>query len=66
MDKSAWPYAKDVERFDDWPAAMAGFLFAGIHLGEEKYIRLWQSLNRDPKDPEIRRNMTVRQPLLWL
>ena len=66
LDRSAWPYARDVEHFDDWPAAMAGFLFAGIHLGEEKYIRLWQSLDPDPRDPELRRNMTVRQPLLWL
>ena len=66
LDKSAWPYAKDVQHFDAWPAAMGCFLFAGIHLGEEKYIKLWQSLDPDPRDAEVRRNMTVRQALLWL
>ena len=66
VDKGTWPYARDVQHFDAWPAAMAGFLFAGVYLGEAKYIELWQSLDPDPQDPEVRRNMTVRQPLLWL
>jgi len=65
LDQSAWPYAKDVEHFDSWPAAMAGILFAGIYLGEAKYIRLWQSLDPNPEDAEVRRNMAIRQPLLW-
>jgi len=66
LEKPAWPYAKDVEHFDAWPVAVAGLLFAGIHLGEERYIRLWRSLDPDPRNPEVRRNMTIRQPLLWL
>jgi len=66
LDKSMWPHARDIEHFDAWPVAMAGFLFAGIYLGETKYIKLWRSLDPDPRDMEVRRNMAVRQPLLWL
>lgn len=65
-DKSCWPFPQDVQHFDAWPAAMSSFLFAGVGLGEKKYIDLWKGLDADPQDREVRRNMAIRQPLLWL
>ena len=35
-------------------------------FGDPKYFNLWKKLNADPADLEIRRNMAVTQPLLWL
>lgn len=66
IDKTTWPYKKDIQHFECWPVAMASFLFAGLGLGEQKYVKLWQSLDPEPTNWEVRRNMTVRQPLLWL
>ncbi len=65
-DKSSWPYAHDVEYFDDLPNRQPSLLFAGLAYREPKYIALWRTLPPDPKTPEIVRNFPVRQPLLWL
>jgi hypothetical protein len=64
-DKSAWPYAKDVEHFESLPVRSPGLLFAGLACGREEYTQLWTRLDPDPTDPEIIRNYPVRQPLLW-
>jgi hypothetical protein len=65
-DKSAWPYAKDVEHFDALPVRSPGLLFAGLACDRQQYIALWKTLNPDPSDAEIIRNYPVRQPLLWV
>jgi hypothetical protein len=65
-DKSKWPYAHDVEYFDDLPNRQPSLLFAGLAYREPKYIALWRTLPPDPKTAEIIRNFPVRQPLLWV
>ena len=65
-NKSAWPYAKDVEHFDSLPVRSPGLLFAGIACGRQPYMELWKTMNPAPSDPEIVRNYPIRQPLLWV
>jgi hypothetical protein len=65
-DKSAWPYAKDVEHFDSLPVRSPGLVFAGIACDQQPYLDLWKTMNPDPTDPEIVRNYPIRQPLLWV
>jgi hypothetical protein len=65
-DKSAWPYAKDVEHFDALPVRSPGLLFAGLACEQQPYIALWKTMNPDPTDAEIIRNYPLRQPLLWV
>ena len=65
-DKLKWPFAKDVEYFDDLPARRPSLLFAGEALGRPEYIAVWRRLDPDPKVPEVIRNMPIRQPLLWV
>jgi len=65
-DKSKWPFAKDVEYFDDLPNRQPSLLFAGIAYNQPKYIALWKKLSPDPKTAEIIRNFPIRQPLLWI
>ncbi|HZP06909.1 MAG TPA: alginate lyase family protein [Terracidiphilus sp.] len=66
QDKSKWPYAHDVEYFDDLPNRQPSLLFAGLAYREPKYIALWRTLRPDPTTAEIIRNFPVRQPLLWV
>jgi len=66
QDKGKWPYAHDVEYFDDLPNRQPSLLFAGLAYREPKYIALWRTLPPDPKTAEIIRNFPVRQPLLWV
>ena len=49
QDKSKWPYAHDVEYFDDLPNRQPSLLFAGLAYREPKYIALWRTLPPDPK-----------------
>jgi hypothetical protein len=65
-DKSKWPLKPDVQAWDGWPARQPALLFAGIAFTNKSYIDLWRKLPADPADPEVRRNIAITQPLLWL
>ena len=65
-DKSKWPYAHDVEHWDDFPARNPALLFSGLAYDQQDYIALWKTLNPDPTVPEVIRNFPLRQPILWL
>ncbi|HEY2081266.1 MAG TPA: alginate lyase family protein [Verrucomicrobiae bacterium] len=68
-DKQKWladGRGKDVMHWDNWPAREPCLLFAYVETGEAKYFELWKKLNADPTDLEIRRNIAVTQPLLWV
>ena len=65
-DKSSWPLEPDVQSWEGWPARQPALLFAGLALDEPDYLELWKRQEPDPEDPEIRRNIAIRQPLLWL
>jgi hypothetical protein len=68
-DKSKWladHRGKDVQHWESWPARQPCLLFAYAEFGDKKYFDLWQKLEADPPDLEIRRNMAVTQPVLWI
>jgi hypothetical protein len=66
VNKSKWPHRPDVQAWDAWPARPPGLLFAGLALREPKYLELWRKLPPDPTDLEVRRNIAITQPILWL
>jgi beta-galactosidase len=65
-DKSKWPHKPDVQAWEGWPVRQACLLFAGLAYGEQGYLDLWQKLPSEPTDEEVRRNVAVTQPVLWL
>ncbi len=65
-DKSKWPLKPDVMAWDGWPARQSSLLFAGLALKESTYLDLWRKLPPDPVDDEVRRNIAITQPLLWV
>ena len=65
-DRNAWPFAHDVEHFEDFPVRNPALLFSGIAYTQPNYIALWKTLNPDPVVPEVIRNFPIRQPLLWV
>ncbi|MFA5292723.1 MAG: alginate lyase family protein [Phycisphaerae bacterium] len=64
-DKDRWPYPHDVLYYDQWPVRQPCLLFAGYAMGHPEYLNLWKTLDTDPANPEVRRNMAATQPLLW-
>jgi beta-galactosidase len=65
-DKTAWPLPPDVEHWDGWPARQPHLLFAALACGDAESLAIWQRLPADPGDPEVRRNIPITQPLLWV
>jgi hypothetical protein len=65
-DKSEWPLKPDIQSWDGWPARQPCLLFAGLALNKLEYLDLWKKLPPDPADDEVRRNVAVTQPVLWL
>ncbi len=65
-DKSKWPHKPDVQAWDGWPSRQPGLLFAGLALGDRRYFDIWMKLPPDPMDQEVRRNIAITQPLLWM
>lgn len=68
-DKNQWladGRPKDVMHWDNWPVRQPCLIFAYAEFGDEKYLDLWKKLDADPVDLEIRRNVAITQPLLWL
>jgi len=65
-DKSKWPRKPDVNAWEAWPARQPSLLFAGLEFGEEKYLDLWKKLPADPTNEEVRRNIAITEPVLWV
>jgi hypothetical protein len=68
-DKQKWladGRGKDIMHWENWPAREPCLLFAYAETGDAKYLELWKKLDPDPSDLEIRRNIAVTQPLLWI
>ena len=65
-DKSKWPLKPDVQAWDGWPARQPNLLFAGLAYGNQDYLNLWRKLPADPTNEEVRRNIAITQPVLWV
>jgi hypothetical protein len=68
-DKNKWladGRHKDIQAWDGWPARQSALLLGGLAYGDQKYLDLWQKLPADPRNEEVRRNLAITQPILWV
>lgn len=65
-DKYLWPHPPDVQSWAGWPVRSPALLFAGLAYDDTDLLRLWKRLEADPLDEEVRRNLAITQPILWL
>jgi len=68
-DKNKWladGRGRDIMHWNDWPVRQSCLLFAYAESRDTKYLNLWKALNADPVDLEVRRNVAITQPLLWI
>jgi hypothetical protein len=65
-DKTSWPHPPDVEHWEGWPVRQPHLLFAGLAFRDPASLDLWKRLPADSTDFEVRRNVPITQPLLWL
>lgn len=67
-DKNKWladGRRKDIQAWDGWPTREPCLLFGGIAFDEQKYLDLWRRLPL-PSDLEVKRNVAITQPVLWV
>ncbi|MGD8176413.1 alginate lyase family protein [Marinimicrobium sp. ARAG 43.8] len=65
-DKTQWPLPPDAMYWDNWPVRQISLVLSAWAYEKPGDIDLWQSLDADPDEYEVRRNLPVRHPLLWL
>lgn len=65
-NKGAWPFAKDVMYWDNWPVAQPFLVLGAVQFGNKKWFATWQRLEHAPEVEEVIRNLPVRNPLIWL
>ena len=65
-DKSKWPYQHDVLYWDQWPKRGPTLLFGGLALNKPEYLDVWKRLKPDYSVDEVKRNVPLRYPLLWV
>lgn len=65
-DKASWPYGEDVLYFDEYPVRQAFMVLGGLAYDKPEFIETWLTLESDPENDEVMRNMIVKNPLLWL
>jgi hypothetical protein len=66
VDKSTWPFAKDIYIWEEWPVRQSCLLFAGLAYKNKEYISTFLSLPANPEHPEVIRNLPVRHPGIWI
>ena len=66
VDKSKWPYQKDVMYWDNWPVAQPFLVFGAAAYNNQQWLNAWKQLSHTPAVEEVIRNLPVRHPLIWL
>lgn len=64
-DKTLWSYHKDVEHFESYPNRQVYLLLTAIHNKNQELLDVWMNFDPEPSDIEVRRNLAMRQPVLW-
>jgi len=65
MDKSSWPFPKDIMYMEEWPVRQPFLLLGGQAFNEPKYLSCYMDLKGDFTVYEVIRNVPIRHPLLW-
>ena len=65
-NKDRWELAPDVMYWENWPVAHPSFLFGGVKFNKSEYFELWKKYQHFLEVYEVKRNMPIRNPLIWL
>lgn len=65
-DKQRWPHPRDIVYWSDYPVREPSLLFGALATGRREWLEIWQRLEPDPPNLEVRRLFSIRQPVLWM
>lgn len=65
-DKESWPYPHDVSHWEEWPVAVPSCVLGWARFHDRRYLKAWEGFEHFPTGNEMRRNIALRNPLIWL
>ena len=66
VDKSKWPYNKDISHWENPPSARPFMLFAALALDNQEWFSMWKSLDEKSKGDASHKSMTFKNPIIYL
>ncbi len=66
MDKSKWPFPKDISHWDEQPGRRPFMFFAAMIQQQPELIAIWDKCSAEFPSDESKRNMPLKNPVLWL
>lgn len=64
--KSTWFKEADIMYWDNWPVAQPSILFGAIIFDRPDFFELWKTKKHRPEVFEVKRNLPIRNPLIWV
>ena len=65
-DKKLWPLDPDVMYWENWPIAHPAYIFGSIQFNRTDFFDLWKKNQHFLKVFEVKRNVPIRNPLIWI
>jgi len=66
MDKSKWPFPKDISHWEEQPGRRPFMFFAALIQQQPEWVSIWQKCSAGFPNDESKRNMPIKNPILWL
>jgi hypothetical protein len=65
-NKSSWPLKPDAMFWEYWPVRSPELLFGGLAYKNPDWLATWSTLEANPTNNEVIRNLPIRHPVLWI
>lgn len=66
IDKDKWPFPKDISHWEEQPGRRPFMFFAAMTEQQPEWIAIWKKCNAGFPSDESKRNMPLKNPILWL
>lgn len=66
LDKTSWKFPKDVLYWDEQPGRRSFMFLAAMHSNNSQWLEIWKNSSADFPSEESKRNMPLKNPLLWM
>jgi len=66
MDKNKWPFPKDISHWDEQPGRRPFMFFAALIQQQSEWVTIWRKCSAGFPSDESKRNMPLKNPILWL
>ncbi|MEI8086175.1 MAG: alginate lyase family protein [Paludibacter sp.] len=66
VGKGKWPFKKDISHWDEQPGRRPFMFFAAMIENKPAWVAIWKKCSADFPNDESKRNMPLKNPILWL